>query len=102
MEFTDLLGFNAYPVLEAASWTGLIQMWWRETRTNSLFQTLLNLAMHAYMWLESRFVEPLKTSTFGYAYLLNSYLQYGKLKGKQVILTEWGAGGLEFTSGQWG
>ena len=101
MEFTDLLGFNAYPPLQAASWTGLVEMWWRDTRTNPFYAALLGTGMRMYLWTEGWLIEPLKTSAFGYPYLLNSYLQYGKLKGKPVIVTEWGAGDLRFARGQW-
>jgi uncharacterized RDD family membrane protein YckC len=101
VDFTDVLGFNAYPPLEAASWTGLVKMWWEDTRTNPVYQTLLDIGMRTYLWMESWLIEPVKTNTFGYAYLVNSYLQYGKLKGKPVVITEWGGGGFEFASGQW-
>jgi len=101
MEFTDVLGFNAYPPFEAASWAGLVEMWWRDTKTNPVYQALIDAGMRTYLWVEGWLVEPLKTNTFGYAYLVNSYLQYGKLKGKPVVVTEWGGGGFEFASGQW-
>jgi uncharacterized RDD family membrane protein YckC len=101
MDFTDILGFNAYPPLEAASWIDLVEMWWRDTKTNPVYQAFLDAGMRIYFWTEGWLVEPLKTNTFGYAYLVHSYLQYGKLKGKPVIITEWGGGGLEFASGQW-
>jgi uncharacterized RDD family membrane protein YckC len=100
VDFTDVLGFNAYPPLEAASWKNLVEMWWKDTKTNPVYQIFLNAGMKIYMWVEGWLVEPFKTNTFGYAYLVNSYLQYGKLKGKPVVITEWGGGGLEFASGQ--
>jgi len=101
VDFTDVLGFNAYPPLEAASWTDLVEMWWRDTKTNPIYQAFLDIGMRTYLWMENWLIEPIKTNTFGYSYFVNSYLQYGKLKGKPVVITEWGAGGLEFTSGQW-
>ncbi len=101
VDFTDVLGFNAYPPFEAASWTNLIQMWREDTRTNPVYQTLLDLGMKTYLWLERTVIEPLKTNTLGYAYLLNSYVQFAELKHKSIILTEWGAGGIEFARGQW-
>jgi uncharacterized RDD family membrane protein YckC len=88
--FTDAIGFNAYPLAQAASWYELVEMWWNDTRVNPLYQFFIDSWMHVYFSMKP-LLEKTKKITYGYGYLVNSYVSYAKLKNRPIIITEFGA-----------